>query len=73
MEEYLTTQELSERIKLTPGTIRNMVCRGDFESGVHYVKAGRRKLLFLWSGITDFLHGGTAFKTSGSQSPIISR
>jgi hypothetical protein len=55
LDEYLTTKELSARIKLTPGTIRNMVWRGDFKPGVHYVKAGRRKLLFLWSGISAWL------------------
>ena len=28
MEQYLTTQELSGHIKMTPGTIRNLVWRG---------------------------------------------
>lgn len=67
MDEYLTTKELSARIKLTPGTIRNMVCRGQFKIGIHYVKAGPRKLLFLWSGIADFLHGGTTPEISDSR------
>jgi hypothetical protein len=62
LDEYLTTNELSARIKLTPGTIRNMVCRGDFKLGVHYVKAGPRKLLFLWSAIERWLHGEAASK-----------
>ena len=57
MDEFLTTKELSARIKLTPSTIRNMVCRGDFKPGVHFVRAGRRKLLFLWTGIAQWLHG----------------
>jgi hypothetical protein len=67
MEEYLTTEELSDRIKLAPGTIRNMVYRGQFKLGIHYVKTGPRKLLFLWSGIADFLHGGTTPEISDSR------
>jgi hypothetical protein len=71
MDEYLTTKELSARIKLTPGTIRNMVCRGDFKLGVHYVKAGPRRLLFLWSGIADWLHDGGASKISTYKEKIL--
>ena len=59
MEEYITNIELSSRIKLTPATIRNKVYRGDFKLGVHYVKAGPRKLLFIWSAIERWLHGGS--------------
>ena len=73
IDEYLTTKELSSKIKLTPGTIRNKVCRGDFKLGVHYVKAGPRRLLFLWSGIADWLHDGEASKISVGQPPITSR
>jgi hypothetical protein len=64
MEEYITTRELSARIKVTPGTIRNMVCRGQLEAGIHYVTGGPGKLLFLWSAIEDWLHAGTASKIS---------
>jgi hypothetical protein len=56
VEEYLTTKELSTRIKLAVGTIRNMVYHGQFKLRIHYVKAGPRKLLFLWSGIESWLH-----------------
>jgi hypothetical protein len=53
--------------KLTPGTIRNMVSHGQFKVGIHYVKAGPRKLLFLWSGIADWLHEGAICKISVSR------
>ena len=36
MEEYLTTFELSERIKLAPGTIRNLVWRKEFKKNIIY-------------------------------------
>ena len=67
MEEYLTTRQLSDRIGLAQGTIRTKVCKGDFKKGVHYLKAGPRKLLFLWSGIEDWLHTGAASKISDSR------
>lgn len=38
MEEYLTTKELSIRIKMAPGTIRNLVWKKSFLEGIHYVK-----------------------------------
>jgi hypothetical protein len=56
MEEYLTAKELSKRIKMADGTIRNLVCKGVFIKGRHYVKPTPRKLLFIWSGIEAWLH-----------------
>lgn len=55
-EEYLTTEELSRRIKMTPGSVRNLVWRKTFKKGVHYVKPSARKLLFVWSNIEQWLH-----------------
>ena len=59
MEEYLTTKELSARIKMTEGTIRNLVWKRVFKEHIHYVKPTPRKLLFLWRGIETWLHGGS--------------
>jgi hypothetical protein len=55
-EEYLTVDELSRRIGYAPQTIRNLKSRGVFQLGVHYVKP-RRRVLFKWSTIVDWLHG----------------
>ena len=57
MDEYLTTIELSQRIKMAPGTIRNLVWKNDLVEGVHYLKPTPRKLLFVWSAIEAWLHG----------------
>lgn len=59
MEEYLTTKELSSRIKMTPGSIRNLVWNKTLQEGVHYVKPTGRKLLFVWSNCQTWLHGST--------------
>jgi hypothetical protein len=55
IDEYLTTKELSARIKMTPGSIRGLVWRGELKQGTHYHKAGRRKLLFRWESILTWL------------------
>ena len=57
MSKYYTTQELSEIIKMAPGTIRNLVWKGVFIEGIHYVKPSARKVLFIWTAIEDWLHG----------------
>ena len=57
MEEYLTTEELSQRIKMAPGSIRNLVWRNQLEQNVHYVKPTPKKLLFIWSQIEKWLYG----------------
>lgn len=55
MRTYLTTQELSERIKMAPGTIRNLVWKKEFKEDVHYIKPTGRKLLFIWSSVEEWL------------------
>ena len=59
MEEYLTTTELSERIKMKPGTIRDLVWKKELKINTHYFKPTPRKLLFIWSAIEKWLHGGS--------------
>jgi hypothetical protein len=56
MDEYLTVQELSTRIKMAPGTIRNLVWKKAFQENVHYLKPTPRKLLFIWSAVEAWLH-----------------
>lgn len=51
-QTYLTTEELSERIKYTPRTIRNQLVDYKLLEGVHYVRPfGGRKMLFIWEQI----------------------
>lgn len=56
MDEYLTTKELSERIKMAQGTIRNLVWKKVLVEDVHYIKPTGRKLLFIWSSVKEWLH-----------------
>ena len=49
---YLTTEELSARIKFDPRTIRNQLKDSVLLEGLHYIRPfGGRKLLFIWEAI----------------------
>jgi hypothetical protein len=49
---YLTTQELSARIKYDVRTIRNQLKDSVLLEGVHYIRPfGGRKTLYLWERI----------------------
>jgi len=63
MEEYLTTEELSKRIKMTPGTIRNLVWKKELKENLHYVKPTPRKILFVWSAIEVWLYANRPNRT----------
>ncbi|GEM_PF-869021 len=56
VEEYLTTSELSKRIKMAPGTIRNLVWQNQLKKNIHYIKPSPRKLLFVWHTVESWLH-----------------
>jgi hypothetical protein len=49
---YLTTDELSIRIKYDPRTIREQLKDSVLLEGVHYIRPfGGRKILFVWESI----------------------
>lgn len=54
---YLTTEELSERIKYDPRTIRERLKDSVLLEGKHYFRPfGGRKILYIWEAIeTDMM------------------
>lgn len=62
---YLTTEELSEKIKYDPRTIRERLKDSVLHEGVHYVRPfGGRKILYVWERIERDM------KLSSVHSPI---
>lgn len=50
--EYLTTEELADRIHYDPRTIRSQLKDKVLIEGLHYIRPfGQRKLLFIWQAI----------------------
>ena len=53
-QTYLTTEELSARIKYDPRTIRDQLKDSVLLEGRHYFRAfGGRKILYIWEVIED--------------------
>jgi hypothetical protein len=51
-ETYLTTEELSTRIKYDTRTIREQLKDSVLLEGIHYIRPfGGRKILFIWENI----------------------
>ena len=51
---YLTTQELSSRIKYDPRTIRERLKDSVLLEGIHYIRPfGGRKILYVWERIEE--------------------
>lgn len=49
---YLTTEELSDRIKYDQRTIRNRLKDSVLLEGIHYIRPfGGRKILYIWETI----------------------
>jgi hypothetical protein len=57
MEEYLTVNELSARIKFSKQTLYNLIYKGTFVIGKHYLKPSPKKILFKWSEIHKWMKG----------------
>ncbi len=54
---YLTTEELSEKIKYNPRTIRNELKDSILLEGRHYIRPfGQRKILFIWENIEEDMY-----------------
>lgn len=72
---YLTTDELSERIKYNVRTIRERMLDSVLIEGVHYIRPfGGRKILFLWEKIeNDMAQASSAAPFSGGRFVCIKR
>jgi len=58
---YLTTDELSKRIKYDPRTIRDCLKDSVLIEGTHYIRPfGGRKILFIWERIENDMAATTS-------------
>ena len=56
--EYLPIQALSKRIGYAVKTIYNLVSQGVLKEGTHYFKPTRRKLIFHWPAMEQWIREG---------------
>ena len=53
-QTYLTTEELAERIKYNPRTIRTRLKDSILIENIHYIRPfGGRKILYVWERIEE--------------------
>lgn len=62
LEEYLTVDELSVRIKFKKQTLYNLIYRQSFVLGKHYLKPTPKKILFLWSEVVRWMETASGSK-----------
>jgi len=55
MEEYLTVKELSDKIKFSKQSLYNLIYKGTFVLGKHYLKPTPKKVLFKWTEIKEWM------------------
>jgi hypothetical protein len=56
---YLTTEELSERIKYNPRTIRQRLKDSVLIEGIHYFRPFQgRKILYIWERVEERMLDG---------------
>jgi hypothetical protein len=53
--EYVSIRELAGRIPYAEQTIRNLMTRGVFRLGEHYIKP-RSRVMFQWSKVREWLN-----------------
>lgn len=69
---YLTTEELAERIKYDPRTIRNQLKDAVLIEGEHYIRPfGGRKILFLWEKIEALMLQDCRFSKTNDLLPFV--
>ncbi len=59
MEDYLTVDELSAKIKYSKQSLYNLIYKKNFILGKHYFKPTPKKILFKWSEIKSWVEGPT--------------
>lgn len=63
---YLTTEELSKRIKYDARTIRQQLNDSVLLEGKHYIKPfGRRKILYIWEAVEEEMLNGAHNSSRG--------
>jgi hypothetical protein len=54
-ERYITTEQLSKKIKHAKQTLYNSIHARVFLQGVHFIKPSRKKILWIWPEIEKWL------------------
>jgi hypothetical protein len=56
-EQYLTIAEVAAQLKVSRKRVRNLMCAGVFEQGVHFFRPARLGARFKQSALTQYIEG----------------
>ena len=70
VEEYLTINELSARLKIKPKTIANKMAAGIFRTGVHFFSPVGLGPRFKWSAVVLWLEQEPTTESEGDSIPM---
>src|SRR5688572_29873848 len=68
-EEYLTIEEVAERLKLSRKTVRNKMASGTFRRGEHYFSPPGLGPRFKWSALVAWLERGASGESRSTGGP----
>jgi hypothetical protein len=63
--EYLTIEELAQRLKVKPKTIRNKMASGILVKGIHYFSPSGLGPRFKWSAVEKWIEGAPVPSSEG--------
>ena len=69
-EEYLTIQQVAERLNLKPKTVRNKMSNGTFKRGTHYFLPQGMGPRFKWSAVKAWLENDRDTKSEDNDDEI---
>jgi excisionase family DNA binding protein len=58
VEEYLTIKEMAALLKVSPKSISNMIAKGIFRQGIHFVRPAGLGTRFKHNAVEHWLNGG---------------
>ena len=70
VEEYLKIDEVAERLKVKPKTIKNKMASGIFRSSGHYFRPAGLGPRFNWSAVVNWLEQSDALATDTDEDLI---
>jgi hypothetical protein len=65
LDEYLTIEELSARLKIKPKTVKNKMASGIFRKGIHYFSPAGIGPRFKWSAVVAWIESNENHQESG--------
>jgi hypothetical protein len=69
-EEYLTTGELTQRLRWAPRTIRAKIAAGVFREGMHFFQPPGCQRRWKWSAVVAWLEGQHSTVVDAEEAPL---